>query len=80
MKDVYYCLYITEDDKITVICLQEFDESGYNHRKFLRKNNEENYKFDSEEAAVNFLNENIKPEYIDPDYILIINKQKKYFK
>lgn len=72
MDDVYYRLYQYErlDWKLTVVCMQYFDEGDYHEDRFMTDEDGERLRFDSEEDAIKWLNENVKPEMIDPEYLL----------
>ena len=72
-NDLYYrIIRIGEDDNIlTVVCMQDHDEMDYDHSRFLcAKGTDERLYFSTEEKAIKFLNENIKPENIDPEYLV----------
>lgn len=72
-NDVYYRLIRTGDneDIITVCCMQDFDEYDYDRSRFLcAKGTDERLIFSTEEKAIKFLNDNIKPENIDPEYLV----------
>ncbi|AFC21613.1 hypothetical protein GAP32_163 [Cronobacter phage vB_CsaM_GAP32] len=69
--DVYYRIIRTrEDDNIlTVVCMQWFDEDAYDVNRFLcAKGTDDRLIFSTVEKAVKFLNDNIKQEFIDPEY------------
>jgi len=55
-------------DLFTVACLQWFDEADYDEDRFVRNSNDEVHVFESEELAVQKLNEWYKPEEIDSEY------------
>lgn len=70
-NDVYYRLIRSHrnDEWLTVVCMQWFDENDYDQSKFLRaKGTDEVLMFSTEEKAIKFLNDNIKPENVDPEY------------
>ena len=70
MNEVYYRIYFwPKIDKLTVVCMQDFDEDGYYQRKFLRDESDEKMRWDEEEAAIKYLNDNFKAEHIDPEYL-----------
>lgn len=75
-NDVYYKIFLTRDDLVTIVCMQWFDENDYDHSRFYRVAGEE-AKFMTEEHAKHFLNQNFKPECIDPEY-LDYNEQPNY--
>ena len=71
-NDLYYRIIRTGyDEKIlTVVTMQDHDEMDYDHRRFLcKKGTDERLYFSTEEDAIKFLNDNIKPEHIDPEYL-----------
>lgn len=83
MSEVYYKLYKSErlNNKLTVVCLQYFDEIDYIEDRFLTDKNGNPYKFESEKKAINWLIENIKESMIDPVYLSkAIPKNSLYFK
>jgi len=69
MNEVYYKLYLNRDQKVTVVCMQDFDECDYNPVKFFRNPDGGTTIFETEEEAVIYLNEHFRPEVIDPDYL-----------
>jgi hypothetical protein len=69
MSDVYYKLYLDREQRVTVICLQDFDEPDYNSMKFFRGKDGTPKVFDTEEEAVLYLNEHFLPDSIDPEYL-----------
>ena len=54
-NEVYYRIYLSESDKdeVCVVTMQYFDEIDYDQNKFLS-----NKKFNTEEEAINYINEN----------------------
>ncbi|SOK58435.1 hypothetical protein [Yersinia phage fHe-Yen9-04] len=71
-SDVYYRIIRMSDDPqlLTIVTMQDFDEVDYDHNRFLcAKGTNERLYFSTEEKAIKFLNENIKFENIDPDYL-----------
>lgn len=65
---IYYKLLLNRNHKMTVVCLQDFDECDYDQKKFYGHPNP--MIFDTEEEAVVFLNENFKSENIDYEYLI----------
>ena len=61
-------------------CMQWFDEYDYDQDRFFPNDKGEPLKFYSEDEAIEWLNENIKPELIDPQYRKIKFNREKYFK
>lgn len=68
-SDPYYRLYISQMNKVTVVCMQDFDEDDYILHKFIKDKNGDRYRFDTEEEAIATLNQVVKPECIDPEYL-----------
>lgn len=70
-NDVYYKIYKTPrlDDKLTIVCMQWFDEYDYDQDRFFYDKDGYLLQFDDEEKAITWLNENIKAELIDPEYV-----------
>lgn len=64
---VYYKL-MEVDDKLMVICLGDSDEIDYDQDKFLVTPKGTQYKFETEEAALNFMRLFIKPDLIHDDH------------
>lgn len=72
--DVYYRIYFADRiGKLTVVCLQEFDECDYKDHKFLRDEHGEKMKWSEETDALKHLNDTFKIEIIDPDCITANN-------
>ena len=82
MNKVYYKIIERGGELLGVCCLQWFDEYDYDQNRFLVDENDIQYKFDDEDKAKKWLNNNIKPEYIDPEDRILNNKfnREKYFK
>lgn len=72
MHDVYYRLYQSERQewKLTVVCMQDFDESDYYKDRFMTDEDGDRLKFNHEEDAIKWLNDNVKSTMIDPEYLL----------
>lgn len=72
MNDVYYRLYQSDRQgwKLTVVCMQDFDESDYHEDRFMTDEDGNRLRFDQEEDAIKWLNENVKAEMIVPEYLL----------
>ena len=69
--ELYYRIIRTSDDDkiLTVVCMQWFDENDYDVSRFLcAKGTDERLMFSTEQKAIKFLNDNIKQEFIDPEY------------
>ncbi len=65
---VYYKLYLSHHtDKLTVVCMQSFDEYDYEEHRFY-KDNDEILRWDTEAEAIDFLVKNFKPEFVDDEY------------
>ena len=76
---MYFKIYLNRDAKLTIVCLQDIDENDYQQHRFVRENGCE-LKFDKEDDAVKYLNDNFKIEYIDPFYLFsenLINSMRK---
>lgn len=72
MHDVYYRLYQSERQKwkLTVVCMQDFDESDYYEDRFMSDEDGDRLRFDYKEDAIKWLNDNVKAEMIDSEYLL----------
>ncbi len=81
-NDVYYKIYqLTKpNDLLTVVCVQWFDELGYNQDRFFTDEHGHALEFDTEREAEEWLNENIKPEKIDPEHRKVKLNRKDYLK
>lgn len=66
-NDPYYRI-IEYKDKLTVACMHWFDEFDVNEDRFLKDENGERYKFETEEEAIAWLKENVKEHLIDDEY------------
>lgn len=79
---VYYRIYyLPNKDQFTIAELQQFDEHDYNPDYFLKDQQGLAYRFDDEEQAKKWLNENILPQYIAEDSRLFTGfSREKYFK
>ncbi len=70
-NEVYYKL-LKHNGKITIACIQWFDEYDYDQRRFvLNPENDEPYVFKDEEEAVNAINDMFNEDEIDPRYLKI---------
>jgi hypothetical protein len=75
-NDVYYrIMFWDKIERLTVVTMQWFDEHDYNENKFLRDEDNNVMRWNNEVEAIQFLNENFKPEYIDIDYVTPNNKE-----
>lgn len=66
-----------------LICVvEDYDYSDQDRSNFLRKPDEKDVylKFYSEDAAIKYLNEKIKPEHIDPNWYKETYNQDHFFK
>lgn len=80
---VYYRIYKSKrlNNKLTVVCMQWFDEYDYEIERFFKSKNGEILKFYDESEAIKWLLENIKEELIDPKYLdEKIIKEEEYYK
>ena len=46
MSEVYYRIYVPEEEKPCVVCMQHFDEEGYDQNRFLTS-----HQYESEDEA-----------------------------
>lgn len=71
ISDVYYKIYMSErlDWKLTIVCMQHFDEDDYYKERFFTDEKGWVLIFETEKEAQTWLNENVKPEKIDPEYL-----------
>ena len=75
--EVYYKIYYYEpEDHVTVVCMQWFDESDYHENHFFKDKNGEVLKFDNEEDAIQWINNNVKEDKIDPEYKKVFNQNR----
>jgi len=72
-NEVYYKVYVGLDDLIHVVCMQWFDEDGYDQNRFYYDEKGEVVKFPTEESAIEFINKKFKPRYINPIHRRIDN-------
>ncbi len=67
---VYYKLIrCRRDNKVSISCLQDFDEYDYDQSRFIRNSKDEIHVFESEELAQEYLNKWFEPHEIDPEYL-----------
>jgi hypothetical protein len=68
---VYYKIYKSEllGGRLTVICMQDFDENDYEQNRFFKDKEGNILMFHEESEAIQWLLENIKEELIDPEYL-----------
>lgn len=81
-NDVYYRIIRSnkDDTLLTVVEMQWFDESDYDESRFLCvKGTQDRLSFGSEQEAIEFLNDNIKLENIDPEYRMRTQKSNDNF-
>lgn len=65
---------------LSVVTMQDHDECDYDQSRFLcKKGTDKRHYFDSKEEAIQFLNDNIKPEFIDPEYLVLTQKYNDSF-
>ncbi|TPG68587.1 hypothetical protein EEL31_08695 [Brevibacillus laterosporus] len=65
-------MFITEsitERKLTVVCMQWFDEYDYHEDRFMTDEDGKRLKFHTKERAEEWLNNNVKPDMIDPQYL-----------
>jgi hypothetical protein len=71
LDKVYYRVYyFAARDYITIVCMQDFDESDYTQENFLLDKFGYKLRFECEDEAIKWLNENVKTEKIDPEYTI----------
>lgn len=77
----YRIIRTSEDDSVlTIVQMQWHDEIDYDESRFLREKGTRNrLSFSTEEEAIEFLNENIKQECIDPEYIRMTQENNDSF-
>jgi hypothetical protein len=70
-NEVYYKIYKSEllGNRLTVVCMQDFDEIDYNKDRFFKDKEENILKFYEESEAIQWLLDNIKKELIDSEYL-----------
>lgn len=74
-NDVYYKLYkMSKNNLITIVCMQWFDENDYYKENFVKNSSGEDHKFESEDEAIERLNNWYKSDEIDPEYRLDYRK------
>ena len=67
--EIYYqIIKSSRNNLMTVCCMQDFDEIDYNQSRFCRNSNNQIHCFESEEMAVEKLNDWFKPDEIDSEY------------
>lgn len=69
-SDIYYKIYASPrfSGLLTIVCMQWFDEYDYDEDRFFTDEDGHVLEFSAEEEAINWLNENIRVEMIDPEY------------
>ena len=66
---IYYKIYLSSNDnKLVVVCLQDFDEPDYNQNQFYKEDDYDKI-FQTEEEAIKFLNNKFKAEYIRDEFL-----------
>jgi len=70
-NDVYYKIYCSErlNWKLTVVCMQWFDENGYYEDRFMTDSDGHVLRFDREDNAIQWLLKNAKRDKINPEYL-----------
>lgn len=67
LSDFYYKLLWEEDSQqVTIVCMQDFDESDYDSQLFVKDKSGDICKFSEENEARTWMSKNIKREFIDP--------------
>lgn len=67
-NEVYWRIYQSTSNLMTVVCMQWFDEPDYFKENFVRNADQVPYYFDSEEEAIDQLNIWYKTDQINPEY------------
>jgi hypothetical protein len=67
-NEIYYKLYLSSSGFMTVVTMQWFDEADYVAEKFVKDKDGRDYKFETEQEAIDKLNEWYKFEEINPEY------------
>ncbi|AXH71217.1 hypothetical protein BSP36_172 [Bacillus phage BSP36] len=85
MSDLYYkiiggCTREDGNEYVTVVTMQWFDEYDYNQDRFFRDEDGDTLMFYEEDEAIQWLFDNVKEEYIDPEYRGRRFNQSKYMK
>ena len=71
-NDIYYRIYLSHrSEKLTVVCMQDFDEDDYDVHRFMTDEDGDRLRFEFEEEAIDWLNKHVKREYIDEAYLVI---------
>lgn len=67
--DVYYkLLRHYKTGLVTIACMQWFDEYDYNEKDFIRDSEDKIHVFETEDMAIEKLNEWYTKDQIDPEY------------
>jgi len=78
---VYYKIYYNiREDYVTVVTMQWFDEDDYNNAHFFKDEDGVILKFDNEDTAIQWLNDNVKEDKINPEYRKKGFNQKRFMK
>jgi hypothetical protein len=66
MSEIYYRIYVPAriPELATIVTMQHFDERDYTQSRFLI-----NQRFEYEWEAVDWLNENVRQDKIDPEFM-----------
>ena len=69
INEVYWKLYRPPStDLVAAVCMQHFDEDDYYNECFIRDSDNNIHIFETEQMAINFLNDKFEKEEIDPEY------------
>lgn len=83
-NEVYYKIYKSKllHGKLTIVCMQWFDEKDYESERFLKDKDGSLLKFYYEKEAIKWLLKNIKGELISDEYLKqrIITDEEYYIK
>lgn len=67
--DVRYRIYLGNDDKVTVVCVQDFDLLNYAEERFFKDADGEPFEFKIKDEARMLINARFKRKHIDPEYL-----------
>ena len=78
--NVYYKVYYVEHKNyVTVVCLQSFDECDYLEGNFFKDEYGDVIVWSNEDQAIEWLLNNVKEQWIDPDYLNSASFNQKRF-
>ncbi|MBE7114467.1 hypothetical protein FT641_18390 [Bacillus paranthracis] len=69
-EDIMYCPYIQEDGKVTVVRIVNDNKKGYADENFMYDGDDLCLVcYSTEQGAIDWVNKNIKKEFINPKYL-----------